>query len=570
MSQAGRRIEQSLRSVHVEVMIVEGRANQGTVGVAWSGRTCIPDAVRIARVFIQGDISALPAESPELATKHDHQQNKRHQTSRDQQVGGVAEVFAAEAHGPFSESLSWLGGCLVDGRDQVAWHGGGARSVGKAIHGQTTHTVRPTSSPSKPRSLEGRIGAQPGRPPAQRALAAVALAALTATCTTAQAQASSDLNAQEIHRILDSAALKAQADQIAKNNARLIGSIPTPSVTPTEPAPGRPLAPLANQVQRLGTFVGQDLAQLRNGRHNVVSADGEETVLHIRTCVTGAASTRQTACTELKQRAARQEPEALAFMGWIVELGLLGQKADARLAQRYYQAAAARQYQPALYNLALQTGYGRTGPADLRAAQRLMERATEQGADYSLRVCGMGSYIAYRAGDQASAMRFADQCPSALTSLARAKARPIASDPKLVDDLRQSIGAGADDAYGALVELGRTNIRTDRQLLYCKYRLLDQYRASPTSEMNGPVFEQAVRRCTDEARPYLPKDMAAGIAGEQMALSLATFVRTERTALQVMRNSNRYHWGRSVPFLPFSATDAEAFETALTAAGEKR
>ena len=370
---------------------------------------------------------------------------------------------------------------------------------------------------------------------------------------------------EQIRAVLSSDGVQSEAERHKRANAQVIANIPTPTVVPlyqhppaSQPAP-KSNPPVANWLANT-LLVGAQ--QLRYGRHNTVSADAETIIETLRQSVTGTEAQQAQAWADAKSMASRGVPEATHFLGFVVEMGLKGQRPDAVLAARYYAQAAARGYQPSLYNLGLQAGYGRGTRQDLPGAVRFMSRAAEHGDDDSLRVCGMGSYLALRARDFTTAYRLAQHCDSPLATLVDVRNRPIGITPQRVAHLRQVIAKGADDGYTALEELGRANIATDRQLLYWKYRLLGQLR----DQVQLTDIRSRALTCVQQARVSIPKELAQTTSDAQFADALASFVVAERAALQVLRDSDFFHYGRSVPFLPFRAAEAELFEPVVNAA----
>lgn len=217
------------------------------------------------------------------------------------------------------------------------------------------------------------------------------------------------------------------------------------------------------------------------------------------------------------EQAKRNIPEAVTFVGFVVEQGLLGQRADAKLAARYYAAAAARQYQPALFNLALQVAYGRG-----------------------------------RADDAGTALGWIEQA----AAVAQAKSRPTPVDEALIARLRQTASSGTDDGLAMIEAIGRANLHTDRQFLYCKYAVLRSYRQrSDTADL-----EQAAGKCIDSVSASMPGDLLLMLPREQAARTVAGFVIAERAALNAMRKTSPYHYGRSVPYLPLSQAEVALFE----------
>ena len=407
--------------------------------------------------------------------------------------------------------------------------------------------------------------------PKRRTKRALAVTSLTASLvlglhtTPAWPQAPENFS-ERIRGLLGSERVQSETDRQKRTNAQIIANVPTPTVVPlyqttpsSSPSTAQATSPAATWLTN-NLLVG--VQQLRYGRHNTVSANGETLIESFRQSLTGTAAQQAQAWADVKTWASQGVPEATHFLGFVVELGLKGQPPDAALAARYYAQAAARGYQPALYNLGLQAGYGRGTRQDLAMATRFMTQAAERGSDDSLRVCGMGSYLALRAQNFAAASRLAQHCDSPLATLVDVHNNPVGITPQRVAALRQVIATGADDGYAALENLGRANIASDRQLLYCKYRLLGQLRSQ--AELTD-VRARALT-CVSQARSSLPKDLAQSTSDAQLVDALASFVVAERAALQTLRDSDTFRYGRSVPFLPYLAAEAELFEPVVKAA----
>jgi TPR repeat protein len=141
--------------------------------------------------------------------------------------------------------------------------------------------------------------------------------------------------------------------------------------------------------------------QLKYGTHNVVSSDGETYVTWMIEAASAKPAERQALLGKLTDLAARRSPEAMTFQGFIAEYGLFGAPRNVARALDWYRAAAAMNYQPALYNLALAAAYGKGQAADLNTAGALVAQAAQIAPEASYRVCGFGAFIAYRRGDRA-------------------------------------------------------------------------------------------------------------------------------------------------------------------------
>lgn len=371
---------------------------------------------------------------------------------------------------------------------------------------------------------------------------------------------------EQVRGLLTSERVQSDAERQKRTNAQIVANVPTPVVVPLYQTPSSPASASTKDtspaVTRLANSLFVGAQQIRYGAHNTVSADAETLIETFRQSITGTTAQQAQAWNDVKNWAGQGVPEATHFLGFVVEMGLKGQKPDSALAARYYAQAAARGYQPALYNLGLQAGYGRGTRQDLGAAVRFMSQAAERGSDDSQRVCGMGSYLALRAQDFSAASRLAQNCGSPLATLVDVRNNPVGITPQRVAALRQVIATGADDGYAALEALGRANIASDRQLLYCKYRLLGQLR----NQTQLTDVRARAMTCVSQARSSLPKDLALTMSDAQLSDALAGFVVAERAALQTLRDGDTFHYGRSVPFLPYRGAEAELFEPVVNAA----
>ena len=168
----------------------------------------------------------------------------------------------------------------------------------------------------------------------------------------------------------------------------------------------------------------------------------------------------------------------------------------------------------------------------------------------------MGSLLAFRAGQQAAALKLGQGCGSPLAALAEAKSRPTPVDEALIARLRQTASSGTDDGLAMIEAIGRANLHTDRQFLFCKYAVLRSYRQrSDTADL-----EQAAGKCIDSVSANMPGDLLLMLPHEQAARTVAGFVIAERAALNAMRQASPYHYGRSVPYLPLSQAEVALFE----------
>lgn len=352
------------------------------------------------------------------------------------------------------------------------------------------------------------------------------------------------------------AALKSpEVAELAKRQHESFGSVMTdPSLAPK----GNP-EDSATNANALGTKVRQWGDELRYGKHNVVSPDGQRTIWLIRSLVSSKGRDREGALGALKALSDKHVPEALNFVGFAAEHGAFGANVDMTRALQFYRAAAANGYQPALYNLALASAYGRSVPRDFSEASRLLERAAELGADSSGRVCGMGAFVNFRLGSTTNALQFARGCGSPLAALPVERAETTPPTPPRLENLRKAVATGTDDAYQVLEQATYRNAADDRQSTYCKYALLNHYRGTGRV---GAVHEDA-QKCLDTVAARAGRSNVDVRARDQALAGITSFVPAELAALDRLRKSNHFHYGASVPYLPFSQQETDLFESVL-------
>ena len=344
-------------------------------------------------------------------------------------------------------------------------------------------------------------------------------------------------------------------DEIAKQQHESFGSVMTdqslllnanPGATPTH------ANAFSSKLLQLG-------AELRYGKHNVVSGDGERGVGLIRSVANSKGRERDETLSALKTLSDKQVPEALTFVGFAAEHGAFGANLDMTRALQFYRAAAASGYQPAIYNLALASAYGRGEPRDFSLAASLLEQAAALGADSSGRVCGMGAFVNFRRGSKTNALQFARGCGSPLAALPVERAEITPPTPQRLENLRKAVATGTDDAYQVLEQATYRNAIDDRQSTYCKYVLVNRYRVAGRV---GAVHEDA-QKCLDTVATRAGRSNVDVRARDQALAGITSFVPAELAALDRLRKSNHFHYGASVPYLPFSQQETDLFESVL-------
>jgi TPR repeat protein len=295
--------------------------------------------------------------------------------------------------------------------------------------------------------------------------------------------------------------------------------------------------------------------RIRYGDHNVVSNDGEIMIAWMIELANAPFAQRNVLLSKLGALSERNIPEAMTFEGFVAEYGLFGTPMNLHRALQLYSTAAASNYQPAIYDLAIASAYGKDQPSDLNEALGFVGRAASIALDSSYRVCGFGAFLSYRTGDREQAMRYAKSCWSALAGIPRALYDPSENESQRITLLRASITTGIDDGYALLAQVTH-NAGADPQYLACKYMLVNRYRISLLANTlrNDAVrcYQQSGNTPTDATQALLRYNtVVPGIIG---------FVPTEVRALAQERASNHFHYGWSVPYLPFRQQDVDLFE----------
>jgi hypothetical protein len=301
------------------------------------------------------------------------------------------------------------------------------------------------------------------------------------------------------------------------------------------------------------------IGRLKYGTHNVVSKNGEQVVILIRS-LTGnpTPSNKENILRELKNLAQSHNAEAMNFMGFVLMNGLFGATKNRPLAVEYFTASAAANYQPALYNLALDAAYHGKDRQSLINAGNLVTRASSVAKDSSYRVCGFASFVYYRMGDKNRAAYYSGECFSALADLPKAMSESTPNLQRKITLLRSSISTGIDDAYPLLEQITHENADKDSQYLYCKYKLLNRTRSNPQTSLKAlaeQCFDQLAQSQKGKRDTYQRDQVVGGIT---------SFVSSEKADLERTRASNRFHYAWSVPYLPFQQQDVDLFEPIFT------
>lgn len=305
--------------------------------------------------------------------------------------------------------------------------------------------------------------------------------------------------------------------------------------------------------------------QLKYGEHIVVSKEGQEIIGLIRSLTNKPPSEIGPTLRRIQEFASKGNPEASHFLGFAYEFGIFGLSKQIGLAVNYYQSAAASNYQPAFYNLALIAAYGKGGAAESEKALRYISRAQSLANDTSGRVCGMASFLSFRAGNHQEASRYSRGCSSPLAHLARASLGEAETLGQRVAWLRDSIATGIDDGYAQIAKISRSQVKNDNNFTFCKYALVNRYYKS----QDFKKLREDATQCVDQMAKAMDNNQGAMSLREQVISGITSFVPTEITTLSNMRKSNRFHFGWSVPYLPFAQSEMDLFEPLLLKATQK-
>jgi len=377
---------------------------------------------------------------------------------------------------------------------------------------------------------------------------AASIALWAAMCAPASAQQSIETLQKSVSDLLQSSQIEDSMKANRERAAATVNGIDAGAVARSQ-----------SSMPKLNEFVGK----IKYGTHNTVSKDGEQIVSLIRSTAADPAHA-QDALKQIQGLARQNNPEALNFVGFVLAHGMFGNAKDPSLAAKYFNAAAAANYQPALYNLAITAAY--SGARDgIPQATAFITRASGIAPDSSSRVCGFGSFLAYRRGDMQAALQLAHGCGSALTSIPRAMGVTTEPLANRIELLRTSIATGLDDGYGLLEKLTRAHAESDEQFLFCKYSLLNRVRQQRVAVDGAQLLDYATQ-CHDHFAPAGERSAQVLALREQAIKSITAFGATEETVMRKLRASNHFHYGWTVPYLPFQQQDVDLFEPLMNQA----
>lgn len=294
--------------------------------------------------------------------------------------------------------------------------------------------------------------------------------------------------------------------------------------------------------------------RIRYGTHNVVTNDGETVVSWMIQLAGANAGQRRDFLTKLAGLASRRDPEAMTFEGFVSEYGLFGEAQSVPRAMDLYRDAAALNYQPAIYDLAVAAAYGKGERPDPGAAAALIAQAAAIAPDASYRVCGFGAFLAYRQNDRQRALTYTQNCWSDLAGIPKALYNDQVTPDQRIMLLRASIATGVDDGYGLLARVTQ-DAGPEPQYLACKYMLVDRYRRT----LNNNTLKDDAVNCYRRYGTAQADPKEALLRLNTVVPGIIGFVPVEIRALEKSRAANRFHYAWSVPYLPFRQEDVDLF-----------
>lgn len=278
-----------------------------------------------------------------------------------------------------------------------------------------------------------------------------------------------------------------------------------------------------------------------------LSPQGQEVITVIRAIPHASGEKRRDLLVKIKQYSAAGLPEATNFVGVILEYGLFGARKDLSQALAMYQSAAAAGYQPALFNVANFSFYAKGGTQDLRLSAEVIQRAFTLAQDTSGRVCGLGAFLNYRAGNNQEAMKYANGCTSPVAKIPLALYSERMSPLDRIKNLRESLTTGADDGFRFIRLIADSTPKLEPQLK-CRYRLLDRYRLAGGPHETAESAEQCLR------------ELGVSSNNGRMAQDITNYVEVEARAIATARQQNQFHYSWSVPYLPFPLSEVGLFQ----------
>lgn len=300
------------------------------------------------------------------------------------------------------------------------------------------------------------------------------------------------------------------------------------------------------------TELGYDM---RDGKALTTSANGDAVISLIRYVINNPQTPNDDKIQKIKSFSDANIPEAQNFMGFVYEHGFYGYKKNPDLAFQYFKMAALKKYEPAFYNLSLMYAYGKNTQVNLNAASSLLSTASNMVQDTSFRVCSMYAFVNYKLNQPPKALKAAQACQTPLANLVKASYDNTLSLNQRVGLLRTSLSTGVDDAYNTILKISIDNNSLEGNQIYCKYKLIHFY----ANNQDFPKLRNLAEECAlqtkslNSANNLQPdyKQYLDGVTG---------VIPMEVNEINISKRTNHFHYSWSVPYLPFTATEATNLE----------
>ncbi len=302
---------------------------------------------------------------------------------------------------------------------------------------------------------------------------------------------------------------------------------------------------------------------VKYGKHLTVLENGEYIIDQIRALASASEMRQSILLRSIMQAAQKGSPEAQNFMGVIYEYAMYGTQRNITLATHFYEAAASKDYPPAIYNLGLVAYYGKNASqanpdVDTGESSRaLFTKAAvlAKGAD-NFRLCGMASLINYQFSKMDLANKFAANCESPLSNLAKVNSTSMTT-PEKIRSLRFFAATGANDAFPLLEKVAKEAVGKDENYPYCTWHIFNEYFGRTAS--SGKAMNISAQKCVENYYKYEPKTPLVTLKESKAVTSVIAGVNSEVVHFKEQRELSRVHYSWAVPYLPFNIVESDLF-----------
>ncbi len=300
---------------------------------------------------------------------------------------------------------------------------------------------------------------------------------------------------------------------------------------------------------------------VKYGKHLTVLENGEYIIDQIRALASASGKRQSTLLGSIMQAAQRGSPEAQNFLGMIYEYAMYGNQRDITLATHFYEAAASRDYPPAIYNLGLVAYYGKNvsqpNPGADESSRALFTKAAvlANGAD-NFRLCGMASLINYQSSKMDLANKFAANCESPLSNLAKVNSTPMTT-PEKIRSLRFFAATGANDAFPLLEQVTKEAIGKDENYPYCTWHIFNEYFGRIAN--SGRAMRISAQQCVESYYKDDKKSALGNLKESTAVTRVIAGVNSEVLHFKELRELSRVHYSWAVPYLPFNIVESDLF-----------